>query len=305
MDWGQLVEWQGGLVSRRQLNAAGIDRFLVRNRVAAGRWTTVGPMVVATFTGALTWEQRSWVGHLHAGPTSLVAGLAAARIRGLRGWERDDIEVLVPVGNQISPLDGYTFIRTRRDLAAMAGQGIYSHVAQLEPAILLRAASGPPERTAGGLLASAVQQKLVSGDQLLRWLPRLQPLPRARLLRAVLLDICGGAESMAEVDLGRVCRRGGLVAPDRQRRRKDQAGKWRWTDAEWDLPDGRTLVLEVDGAFHTEVQHWVADMKRQRRISTAGRTVVRATALELRVEPQGVVDDLRALGVPGEVRSCG
>src|SRR5687768_10505085 len=76
--WQQLAEWQAGLVSRRQLNAAGIDRWRVRNQVTSGRWMTVGPRVVALFTGDLTWEQRSWAGHLHAGPASMIGGLASA-----------------------------------------------------------------------------------------------------------------------------------------------------------------------------------------------------------------------------------
>ncbi len=298
IDWPQLAQWQGGLLSRRQLNAAGVGRNRIRNEVRAGRWTTVGPMVVATFTGDLSWDQRAWAGHLHAGPLSLLGGLASARHHGLRGWDRPLIDVLVPADANIAELDGYRFVRTRRDLQAIRGAGIHSHVARLEPAILLRAAAGIPERVAGGLLAGAVQQRLTSADQLLGWIDRLQPLPRAGLMRSLLRDIRGGAESMAEIDLGRICRRAGLVAPDRQRKRKDRGGRNRWTDAEWDLPDGRTLVLEVDGAFHMEVAHWTADVKRQRKIEDPRRTVLRATAVELRLEPEDVVQDLRAHGVP-------
>ena len=255
-------------------------------------------MVVATFTGDLTWDQQLWAGHLHAGPSSVIAGLASARRHGLRGWDRQLIEVMVPVGTTVSPLDGYRFIRTRRDLDELRSNGIRRHLMRLEPAVLLRAASGIPERASGGLLAGVVQQRLTSADHLLAWLPRMRPLPRAKLMRSLLLDIRGGADSMAEIDLGRVCRRFGLVPPARQRRRRDRDGRWRWTDAEWDLPEGRILVLEVDGAFHMEVAHWAADVKRQRKITAPGRTVVRATALELRLEADEVVDDLRALGVP-------
>ena len=298
VDWRQRAAWQRGLLSRRQLNDAGVDRNKVRNQVAAGRWMKVGPMVVATFTGDLDFEQRAWVGHLHAGPASALAGLTSAELQGLTGWRRPTIEVLVPARANVASLDGYCFRRSRRDLTTIRGQGIRSHLVQLEPAVLLRAASGIPERVAGGLLAGAVQQRLTTVDRLLTWLERLQPMARSRLLRGILHDIQGGAESMAEIDLGRICRRAGLAAPDRQRARRDQQGRRRWTDAEWDLPDGSTLVLEVDGAFHIEVQHWVADVKRQRGIASRGRTVVRATALELRLEPESVIEDLRALGVP-------
>ena len=298
VDWHQLAQWQCGLVSRRQLSESGVDRFKIRNQVTAGRWMCVGPLVVATFTGDLTWEQRTWAGHLHAGSRSMVAGLASARIQGLKGWDRQLVDVLVPARATVSDLDGIRFIRSRRDLESFRGRGVRSHLTQLEPAILLHAATGMPERVSGGLVASAVQQRLTSAEQLLTWLDRLQPLPRTQLMRALLHDIRGGAESMAEIDLGRLCRRAGLATPSRQLRRKDREGRWRWTDAEWELPEGRTLVLEVDGGFHMEVQHWAADVRRQRKISTPHRTVVRATALELRLEPEAVVQDLRALGVP-------
>ena len=72
----------------------------------------------------------------------------------------------------------------------------------------------------------------------------------------------------------------------------------RWADAEWDLADGSALVLEVDGGFHLEVRQYAADVRRQRRLTTPGRMVVRCTALEIRDEPAEVMLDLIALGVP-------
>jgi hypothetical protein len=230
-----------------------------------------------------------------------VAGLTAARWHGLRGWDRSVVEVVVPVTCTVTPLEGVRFTRTRRDLDVLRGQGVRTHLLQLQPAVLLRAGEEQDVRTACGLLAAAVQQRLTTAERLLTWLDALRPLRRAALLRATLRDVAGGAESMAEIDLGVVCRRAGLVPPARQRRRTDHSGHVRYTDAEWDLPDGRTLVLEVDGAFHMDVEHWSADLARQRSVTTPLRTVVRCTALELRLRPGAVTDDLRALGVPQRV----
>jgi very-short-patch-repair endonuclease len=81
----------------------------------------------------------------------------------------------------------------------------------------------------------------------------------------------------------------------------DRAGKRRWTDCEWDLADGGTLVLEVDGVFHIEVRQQGEDFKRARRITTKNRLVVRCTSYELRHETEEVAVDLIALGVPGRV----
>ena len=46
--------------------------------------------------------------------------------------------------------------------------------------------------------------------------------------------------------------------------RRDTAGRRRYLDAEWDLPNGEIVVLEIDGGHHLDVAHWQADMKRER-----------------------------------------
>lgn len=69
-------------------------------------------------------------------------------------------------------------------------------------------------------------------------------------------------------------------------------------DCEWDLRDGSVLVLEIDGSFHMEVEHWGDDKKRSRRLTTRTRTVIGCTASEVRHEPGEVAHDLIALGVP-------
>ena len=71
----------------------------------------------------------------------------------------------------------------------------------------------------------------------------------------------------------------------------------RYTDCEWDLPDGRVVVPEVDGALHMDVEHWAADMARERELVIGGRIVLRCTAREQRENPSRIVRDLIALGV--------
>jgi hypothetical protein len=80
--------------------------------------------------------------------------------------------------------------------------------------------------------------------------------------------------------------------------RTDVDGRVRYLDCEWDLGDGRCGVLEVDGRHHLDVRSWQADMRRERAQVVAGRRLLRATNLELRLEPGVVARDLIALGVP-------
>ncbi|WP_133176422.1 hypothetical protein [Nocardioides currus] len=86
----------------------------------------------------------------------------------------------------------------------------------------------------------------------------------------------------------------------------DRSGRRRYTDCEWDLPDGRVIVLEVDGAFHDDAMQGVLDRRRHRRLTTSRRIVVQCSAWEIRHEPAEVMEDLVALGVPllaGRVRT--
>jgi hypothetical protein len=47
-----------------------------------------------------------------------------------------------------------------------------------------------------------------------------------------------------------------------------------------------------------DVAHWQADMQRERGIVISRRWVLRATTIEVRLEPAVIVADLKAMGVP-------
>lgn len=197
-----------------------------------------------------------------------------------------------------TPIEGIAYIRTRRDLARMRARGRDLPTAQLEPAILLFAAAERSDRTAQGVLAACVQQQLTSPELLKDWLGRLPRLRRAPVLRRAIADMVGGAQSLAEMDVKRMCRTYRLAQPDRQVKRRDAGGRLRYTDCEWRLPDGRTLILEIDGGFHMDVEQWEDDLARQRALSSTDRLIVRCTSREVRDEPERVARDLRLLGVP-------
>ncbi|VXB00851.1 hypothetical protein [Nocardioides sp. AX2bis] len=303
-DLRALITDQAGMVARRQLTAHGVDWDHVDAAVRASRWVARTPRVVSTTTGPLDLQQRRWLAVLHAGPRSMLGSLSAAAAHGLAGWGRDTLTVWVDDELSFDPVPGVRFFRTRRphDLLLRHAHGL--PLAQLEPAVLLWAAYDADLRSAHGVLAAVVQQRLTTAERLQSWIPVLRPLRRAASFRSVLEDVARGSHSRAELDLVDLCRDHGLPLPDRQRPRRDPAGRARWTDAEWDLPDGHVVVLEVDGAFHTEIRSWSNDKQRHRRLSGPGRTVVGCTAHELRHEPEELVRDLRVLLRLGPGGSC-
>lgn len=295
--WLALAQRQCGLLSQRQLNQLAVSRATVRNHLRARRWSQRTSCVFSITTGPLSWEQELWRAVLHAGPDSVIGGLTAAKVHGMRNWDRPEITVLV--GNDLSfdELPGVTFFRTRRRTGEMRA-ATHLPLCRVAPAVLLFAGYEPVRRTAHGAVAAVVQQRLTTVPELADWLQRLRPLRGAQGFRALLDDLGSGAQSLAELDLRRTCRRFGIVRPQSQRERRDRSGRRRYTDAEWRLADGRTLVLEVDGAFHDDVLQAAADRARNRKLTTADRVVISCTAYELRHDPGSVMEDLIALGVP-------
>lgn len=290
---------QGGLVTRQQLAALAIDSDMVRHRIVTSRWAELSETVIGTTTGVLTREQTMWLGVLHAAGHGVIGDLTAAEVSGLRNWHRSEVTVLVPRGTDVGdPIDGITFRETRRYLPAMSRKDLRLPTLMIEPAVLHFAAYQRSTRTAEGVLAAAVQQRLTTPQDLVAWVDRMRPLRWGKRFKRSLGEIAGGAQSVAELDVRRMCRKHGLALPARQVKRRDASGRIRFTDCEWLLPDGRILVLEVDGAFHMEAEHWEDDLARQRALTDPRRTIVRCTSRELRDEPDRVAHDLLLLGVP-------
>ena len=285
------------MLSRRQLRDLGVTESALRHHIAIGRWAHRSSNVVSTTTGPLSLDQRLWLGVLHGGPSAMIGGLNAAQHLGLERWHRDDVTVLVANPMSFEPLPGYQFIRTRRAYKLLIAPGELP-VCRMEPAVLMFASREKHLRTALGAVTATVQQRRTTAERLLEWVELLAPLRRARQVRDLLGDVAGGAHSLAEVDLRKACRDHDVHPPRSQRVRYDRAGHKRYTDSEWTLPDGRTLVLEVDGAFHDDAMQAALDRRRNRKLTSATRTVVQCSAWEIRHEPWEVMEDLIALGVP-------
>lgn len=297
-EWREVAARQAGVLAQSTLPSLGVSRSLLRNQLRAGRWQRRTHSVVTTTTGPLSWEQRLWVGVLHAGPSAMVGGLTAAALHGLRGWDRAEVTVLVDDELSFDEVAGVRFTRTRRDHLLLRAPTPGLPRCRIEPAVLMVAAGEPRVRTGLGAVVASVQQGLTTAERLTEWTHLLRPLRRSPGIREVLGDVKGGSHSMGEVDLVALCRSWGLRVPARQTRRADSSGRWRYTDAEWDLPGGRVLVLEVDGGIHLGLESYDRDIKRTRRLTTPTRSVVRCTTHELRHEALELVGDLIALGAP-------
>ncbi len=91
--------------------------------------------------------------------------------------------------------------------------------------------------------------------------------------------------------------------PDMQVRRVDAYSQRRRTDAEFRLPDGRLLIVEIDGVGHFEMGQWHADLARGNGLVVAtGALMLHVTGWEVRNDPDPFFGLLEAT-IRGDVLS--
>ncbi len=289
-----LLRRQRGLIADWQAPDVGLSRGQLV-RAARHDWSQVSPRVFSQSEEEASAGQRRFAGVLECGPQAALTGCAALVEAGWNGSERDLVDVLEPRGAR----------RTRRPPGWLRGH---------QPRHEVRSAGSPrrisaswaaidaagwaaSDREAVMILVSALQQRLFTPDGLATAARGRQCLPRVALIRDVLEDFQVGATSTHERAFLRQCRQRGLPTPRMQSRR---VGRTRRTDAEFVLPSGRLLIVEIDGLGHLEAATWQADIARHNELAlTTGALVLRITGWELRHDPDPFFRTLEQLLHPG------
>ena len=282
-------EEQDDVVRRSQLHGLGIGRDKVRREVQAGRWQTIGQTVVILHSGPLTDQQRLWVAVLSQPGTAALAGLTAATAQGLRWSGETGIHVVTAYGSRAQPLDGVTCHISRRLVVDDLHPVHQPPMVRLDRALIDAATWSTSSRTACGLLAAGVQQRLTTAPRLKAELNTAGLVRHRHLLSLCLDDIEGGADSLAEIDFTALAAAAGIPAPLRQRKRKDNDGKTRYVDV-----DLGGFDAEVDGALHLRPLTYWEDMSRQNDLVISnGRPMLRFSSLALRIDKPTVRRQLK------------
>lgn len=286
---------QCGVITRAQLRGLGFTASQVRAAVAARRWQVFGRRVVVLSNAPLSLAQQEWVAVLLPAKTAALAGASAATAAGLRGFAPDTVHIVVRHAVH-TPLPPWVELHESR---RFTGHDVQRSAApprtRIARSVVDAATWSQRPRRACAFLCAAVQQRLAKPEQLQAELAAAGHIRHAAIMRTVLGDISGGGHTLAEIDLGPLARRAGLQPPRRQCLRPEPNGKVRYVDAEFDLPDGTALVVEVDGAVHLQPESWWSDTERQNELVIGRRPVLRFPSLTIRLNPETVVDQLRRM----------
>jgi hypothetical protein len=301
----RLAVGQCAVARREQLLGCGLSRNVLDAMLAAARWRSRGQIVVIMHNGPLSHEQRLWAAVLNAPPPAALAARTAAAEQGLVGWAPDCVEIVVPRGARVPSGVGVDVKvhESRRFSAADIHPGRAIPTVRIERAVIDAAVWSRGARTACGVVAAGVQQRLTQVERLRGVLQGAGAVRHRKLLDAVLTDIDGGAQAMSEVDFLRFCRRNGFPTPVLQAVRRDLYGRRRYLDATIRRPDGRLVRVEIDGALHLVVRTYWDDMARGNELVIDNEAVLRFPSYVVHAnDPLAVGQLRRALGLSGSQR---
>lgn len=298
-----LIPLHDGVVTRAELHTMGMTYHEVEAQLAARRWQAVGPLVVVTHNGPLTRAQQLWVAVLNAGDPAALAGRSAAEHAGLQGWSSPLVHVVVPRGRHVPKLPTSRVDIRVHESRRFGAEDV--HPTRTPPqtriarSVVDAATWTRNARSACGLLAAAVQQRLTTAEALTAELDAAGRIRHHSLLRRMAVDIGGGAHAVSETDFTNLCRRYGLPEPERQVVRTEAGGRRRYLDNVLRGPDGREVVVEVDGALHLLPTTYWDDMSRDNELVIDGRRRLRFPTVAMWVDADRVAAQLaRALGLP-------
>jgi hypothetical protein len=278
---------QDQVLSRRQLADLGFHRDAVAHRVRTKKWRAIGSRVVLLATGEPTFRQRLWMGVLHGGPRSALAGLTGAEADGLQGFHSPAIHVVVPHGADGSDLvdraAGVTVrVRQSRRLSEELVHPTHSPRRLRLPESLVGAgALADTDERARLLMIAPVQQRLLLPGDLRSAVDDRVRVRRRRILLEAVDDVEGGAHSLPEAEWTRALRRFGLPEPTRQRKVRRADGTW-YLDADFEV---FLVGVEINGSQHQLVGAVLLDDHRRNVLGTGGRLVITIASYVVRHHP--------------------
>lgn len=296
-DLAELAERQHGVVTRDQLRQHGCSKSQTDAAVSARRWRAYGRHVVVLDNAPLTHAQRLWVAVLLPAKPCALAGASAATLAGLRGFEPKRVQIIVRHATHVRAPAWLKLHESRRFSVADIGRIQGLPCTGVARSIVDAATWSTYPRRACVFLCAGVQQRLTTATALADQLRAAGAIRHAAIMRDIVGDIGGGGHTLAEIELAPLARKAGLPLPRRQVLRREPSGQVRYIDAEFDLPDGVVLAVEIDGAVHLQPEIWTDDMTRQNEIVIGGRPLLRFSSLDIRLTNPRIVDQLSRMRI--------
>ena len=284
----ELASARGGVLSRREVVACGVPRWVLQAELRTRRWQRTGRQTVVTHNGPLSELQRRVVAAVEVGPRAALDGTTALQHHGVD--VRDDrLHVIAPKGSTPKHPVGVVVHESRR--FAEADVVVRGGVRVVRPAVAavhagLWAAS---DKQARFFLLLVVQQRAAPPAAVRTAVESVRRSRRRRVMLETVDLLEVGVRSVGEADFTAALRHWGLPEPDRQVLRQRPSGR-QYLDCRW---DAYALTAEIDGLQHDAPEHRLADVVRDLALIAEGDDVVRIPLAALRLDDEGVMRGLQ------------
>lgn len=263
----ELLDRQGGVISRRQALACGLTPTDVARRLRRREWTPVHDGIYVLHNGPLTWHQRAWAAVLACWPAALSGESARRAHEGPgRRTSRDEapIDVVVAHQRKARAPDGVTVTRAR-GFEPLIQWNLSPPRIRYDEAIVTIADAAHDDLAAIAVLADACGGRRTTAARLLAAMDRTPRLTRRAWLSGIVRDVAEGSCSVLEhAYLTRVERPHGLPRGLRQVIAFDAGGRRMFRDVVYggSRPRWRQIV-ELDGRLgHDSTADRDRDMER-------------------------------------------
>lgn len=278
----EVLRQQAGVISRAQALAGGLSSATITRRVARGLWLRLHTGVYLAADHQLTGEVRLRAACLWAGQEATLRGVAAAWWHGLWSEPPAWVEIAIPHRRRLAARPR---VRVRRSDLHPADRVKVNGVWTTAVPLTVLDAAVELGVTGSQLLDRALQRRVSVADLYAaqcRNLGRRGSAEASQLLRATR----DRAASAAERLLIGLVRDAGLSGW----RCGHRVGEY-----ELDLAfPGERIAIEVDGwAWHSDVQRFRYDRRRQNTLVLAGWTVLRFTWHDLTTRQDVVATEIR------------
>lgn len=267
----KLADSRDGVLTHDEAVRGGLTPRQIRHRVRSGQWTRLHPGIY--LVGRREPDQRAGTraAVAWAGAGAVASGLTVAWWWGLRDWAPAATEVTVPRARSRRLRAGVVLHRRNLDpvdLVVLCGLPVTAlPLTVLDAAAALGNDSGRP-------LVDRALQRGVSFAELHAAYCRAFGRHGSPWLGQVLRQAADGACSQAERVLHRLLRQAGIDGWVTNHR-VVLSGLEYWIDVVFLV---RRLAVEVDGwAWHSDVDRFAHDRRRQNALVLAGWTVLRFT----------------------------
>lgn len=272
----------GGVAPRAVLVARGMSHSTISSRCRPGnRWQRPIPGVIVLNNGPLSRHQLYRSALVHAGPSSMLTGIAAARVHGVRALPKNrQVHVLIPHRRGVGSWGFAVVERTIHPPEPVEIDGL--PVVPLARALFDAARRMDQLADVRAMVTDAVGRGLCDPQEIQREIERGSTIGSA-LIRRVLRELKQGFAGAVDKWAKRVVRVGGLPEPE-----------WRPH-----IRDARGVTIQAYWTAHRVAWHielcefGLAPPSDTRPIARTGVLVVRTRPSQLRDDPIAVVEALQ------------